>query len=249
MRPQAQTEWKSDPSFARLALGRRVFILRRDTLRHAATIATALQAMSSAPTAGAMGNRGSGRRLQLDDGSELFARQAKRGGMARLLLSDTFFGLSARPFNELIVAAEAFRRGVPIAEPLGAMVHWLGPAIYRGFFLSRAIAGMTLWQFIQTDDDPIVLKHILMTARAAIVTMHDKGLFHADLNLHNLMVTQSGESFKVVIIDLDKARLSDSSLDASQRHANAQRLLRSARKLDPQGRYLDASALSILDVS
>jgi 3-deoxy-D-manno-octulosonic acid kinase len=205
--------------------------------------------MASAGTSDAKGNRGSGRRLELEDGSALFARQAKRGGMARLVLNDTFFGISARPFNELIVAAEAFRRGVPIAEPMGAMVQWLAPAIYRGFFLSRAIAGMTLWEFIQTDDDPIVLKHILMTARAAIVTMHDKGLFHADLNLHNLMVTQSGESFKVMIIDLDKARLFDSSLDASQRHANAQRLIRSARKLDPQGRYLDASALSILDVS
>jgi len=249
MRPQAQTEWKPDPSFARLALGRRVFILRRDILRHAATIATALQAMRSAPGAEAMGNRGSGRRLKLDDGSELFARQAKRGGMARLLLSDTFFGISARPFNELIVAAEAFRRGIPVAEPMGAAVQWLAPAVYRGFFLSRVIAGMTLWEFIQTDDDPIVLKHILMTARAAIVTMHDQGLFHADLNLHNLMVTQAGESFKVMIIDLDKARLFDSSLEPSQRRANAQRLLRSARKLDPQGRYLDASALSILDVS
>jgi len=81
------------------------------------------------------------------------------------------------------------------------------------------------------------------------VTMHDKGVFHADLNLHNLMVTQAGESFKVMILDLDKARIYDASLDPSLRSANARRLLRSTRKLDPAGRYFDASALSILDVS
>lgn len=249
MRPQAQTEWKPDPSFTRLTLGRRVVLLRRDILRHAPTIVAALREKISPGASPGTGNRGSGHRLKLDDGPELFARQARRGGLARFLARETFFGISARPFNEVIVATKAFRRGVPVAEPMGAMVWWLTPGMYRGFFLSRAIAGMTLWDFVRTDDDPIVLKHVLMAARVAIVTMHDKGVFHADLNLHNLMVTQAGESFKVMILDLDKARIYDASLHPSLRSANARRLLRSARKLDPAARYFDASALSILDVS
>ncbi len=249
MRPQTQTAWKADPNFTRFVLGRSVFLLHHDILRHAPAIAAALRDMASSQASQGAGNRGSGRRLKLEGGPDLFVRQSRRGGMARFLLSDTFVGISARPFKELAVATEAFRRGIPVAEPMGAMVEWIAPAIYRGFFLSRAIAGMTLWEFVCTDDDPIVLKHILMTARAAIVTMHDKGLFHADLNLHNLMVTPSGESFKVVILDLDKARLYDSSLRAALRRKNAQRLLRSARKLDPEGRHLDAPGLSILDVS
>jgi Lipopolysaccharide kinase (Kdo/WaaP) family len=240
MRPQAQTEWKPDPSFARLTLGRRVVLLRRDILRHAPTIVAALREKISPGASPGTGNRGSGYRLKLDDGPEL---------LARLLVRETFFGISARPFNEVIVATKAFRRGVPVAEPMGAVVWWLAPGVYRGFFLSRAIAGMTLWDFVRTDDDPIVLKHVLMAARVAIVTMHDKGVFHSDLNLHNLMVTQAGESFKVMILDLDKARIYDASLHPSLRSANARRLLRSARKLDPAGRYFDASALSILDVS
>ena len=249
MRPQAHTQWKSDPSFARLVLGRRVFVLHREILPHAAAIAAALREIGSSRSADGAGNRGSGRRLSLEGGLLLFARQAKRGGLARFLLTDMFVGISPRPLGELAVAAEANRRGVPVAEPMGAMVQWLAPGIYRGFFLSRVVAGMTLWEFLRTDDDPIVKKHVLMTARAAIVTMHDKGLFHADLNLHNLMVTQSGESFKVVILDFDKARIYDSSLRPALRAANARRLLRSARKLDPASQYLDESALSILDVS
>ncbi|MGO9602599.1 MAG: lipopolysaccharide kinase InaA family protein [Candidatus Binataceae bacterium] len=249
MRPQAQTEWKADPSFARLVLGRRVFVLHREILRHAAAIAAALREMGSSGAADGAGNRGGGRRLSLQGAPAMFARQSRRGGLARFLFTDIFFGISPRPLDELAIVAEANRRGVPVAEPMGAMVQWVAPGVYRGFFLSRAVAGMTLWEFLRTDDDPIVKKHVLMTARAAMVTMHDKGLFHADLNLHNLMVTQSGESFKVVILDFDKARIYDSSLRPALRSANARRLLRSARKLDPAGRYLDKSVLSILDVS
>ena len=32
---------------------------------------------------------------------------------------------------------------------------------------------MTLWEFVQTDDDPTVRQHVLEQARAAIDTMHD----------------------------------------------------------------------------
>ncbi len=77
--------------------------------------------------------------------------------------------------------------------------------------------------------------------------MHS-GLFHADLNLHNLLVTQARESFTVIVIDLDKARLFDAPLSAAMRRANAARLMRSARKLDPSGQFLDAAALSILNL-
>ena len=107
---------------------------------------------------------------------------------------------------------------------------------------------MTLWEFLKTDDDPTVRNHVLAQARAAIDTMHDKGLFHADLNLHNLLVTRAHDSFTVIIIDLDKSRLFDAPVSSAMRRANASRLLRSARKLDPSGQYLDAAALSILNL-
>ena len=70
---------------------------------------------------------------------------------------------------------------------------------------------MTLWEFVKTDDDPTVRRHVLEQTRTAIDTMHAKGLFHADLNLHNLLVTEARESFTVIIIDLDKSRLFDSA--------------------------------------
>jgi len=238
--------WRSDANFSAFKIGRRELVVHRDIAPQAAEIAQRLGELASAAEAGA-GNRRSAFRLQLAGGIELFARRGRRGGMIGSILSAVYVGIAPRPLNELALTAEAMRRGIPVAEPMGAMIEWIGPALYRGFFLTRAVRGMTLWEFVKTDDDPIVRGHVLGQARAAIDTMHDKGLFHADLNLHNILVTQARESFGVIIIDLDKARLFDAPLPPAMRRANAVRLMRSARKLDPAGQFLDASALAILN--
>ena len=246
VRPQSQMKWRADPNFSTLKIGGRELVLRRDLEPQAARIMQRLGELRTAPEAGA-GNRQSGFRIVLDDGLELFARRCRRGGMVASLISDVYVGIAPRPFDELGVTLEAMRRGIPVAEPMGAMVEWLGPSLYRGFFLTRALRGMTLWEFVRTDDDPTVRRHVLEQARTSIATMHDKGLFHADLNLHNLMVTRAGERFAVTIIDLDKARILSDPLSPAMRHNNLARLVRSARKLDPSGQFLDAAALSILN--
>lgn len=246
MRPRSQMKWHRDANFLSFRIGRRELVIRRELASHAAEIVDKLGELKSAAAGAGAGNRGSGFRLDLGGGVELFARRGRRGGMIGSILSDVYAGIAPRPLNELAVAAEAMRRGIAVAEPMGAMIEWIGPGLYRGFFLTRAARGMTLWEFLQTDEDPIVRSHVLGQARAAIETMQDQGLCHADLNLNNLLVTRAGESFGVLIIDLDKARLLDGPLPARMRRANAARLRRSARKLDPSGRLLDAAALKIL---
>jgi 3-deoxy-D-manno-octulosonic acid kinase len=238
-------KWRSDPNFSTFRIVSRELVIHRDIASQAAQIMQKLGTLASASGTGA-GNRQSAHRLNLDGGLELFARRSRRGGLIGSILSDIYVGMEPRPLNELAVTVEARRRGIPVAEPMGAMIEWIGPALYRGFFLTRAVRGMTLWQFVKTDDDQTVRSHVLGKARAAIDLMHDKGLFHADLNLHNLLVTQARESFTVIIIDLDKSRLFDAPLSSAMRRANAARLIRSARKLDPNGQFLDATALSIL---
>ena len=245
MRPPSQMKWRSDPNFSTFRIGRRELVIHRDIAPQAAQILQKLAMLSSAVEAGA-GNRRSAFRLSLEDGLELFARRSRRGGMIASILSDVYAGMTPRPLTELAVTIEAMRRGIPVAQPMGAMVEWIAPVLYRGFFLTRAVPGMTLWEFLKTDDDPTVRSHVLGQARGAIDTMHEKGLFHADLNLHNLLVTQVRESFTVIIIDLDKSRLFDAPVSSAMRRANAARLIRSARKLDPSGKILDAGALSIL---
>ena len=238
-------KWRSDPNFSTFRIGRRELVIHRDIASQAAQIMQKLGMLTSAVEAGA-GNRHSAFRLSLDNGLELFARRSRRGGMIASILSDVYTGMTPRPLTELAVTIEAMRRGIPVAEPMGAMVEWIAPVLYRGCFLTRAVPGMTLWEFLKTDDDSTVRSHVLGQARIAIDTMHEKGLFHADLNLHNLLVTQVRESFTVIIIDLDKSRLFDAPLSSAMRRSNAARLIRSARKLDPSGKILDVAALSIL---
>jgi len=240
-------KWRSTPNFSTFTIGRRELVIHRDIASQAAQIMLKLGELKSAVEAGA-GNRQSAFRLSLAEGTELFARRGRRGGMIASILSDIYAGITPRPLTELAVTIEAMRRGIPLAEPMGAMVEWIGPALYRGFFLTRAVRGMTLWEFLKTDDDSTVRSHVLGQARAAIDTMHDNGLFHADLNLHNLLVTEARERFTVIIIDLDKSRLFDAPLSSAMRRANAVRLTRSARKLDPSGKILDATALSIFNL-
>jgi 3-deoxy-D-manno-octulosonic acid kinase len=240
-------KWRSDPNFSTFKVRRRELVIHREIAPQAAQVMLKLTELTSAVEAGA-GNRQSAHRLDLGDGVELFARRGRRGGLIASILSDVYFGITPRPLTELAVTIEAVRRGIPVAEPMGAMIEWLSPVLYRGFFLTQAVRGMTLWEFLKTDEDPTVRAHVLGQARAVIDTMHDKGLFHADLNLHNLLVTQARDSFSVVVIDLDKSRLFDAPLSTAMRRANAARLMRSARKLDPSGKFLDAAALSILNL-
>lgn len=231
---------------SRISAGSYQLYLREDLVPHAGALVTALDELGAAGSIGA-GNRGGGFKLALPGGPELFVRRARRGGAMRLLLDDLYFGLHLRPLDELSVAVEAARRGVPLAEPMGAAVRWVAPGLYRGFFITRAAAGMTLWEFMRTDDDPSVRAHVLQRAREAIETMLRAGLDHPDLNLDNLFVTPRGESFAVIILDLDKARLYDRPISGAARRRIAARLMRSARKLDPRGRFLDSAALSILN--
>ncbi|HKV53393.1 MAG TPA: lipopolysaccharide kinase InaA family protein [Candidatus Binataceae bacterium] len=233
-----------DAEFRSFALGRRILYLRNDLSAQVAGIFALLSGLGLS-TEG-VGNRASGVPLSLESGPQIFARIARRGGLARFLLKDLYIGQRPRPIRELAIAAEAYRRGVPVAEPFGAMVEWVAPIAYRGIFLTRALSGLTLWEFVRTDDDRAVRDHVLAQARRAIDTMHRQGLIHADLNLHNLLVTTAGERFNVVILDLDKARLVPGAVSAAMRERNLARLRRSARKLDPRGRFLDAAAIALL---
>lgn len=231
--------------FVPIRAGRRLLYLRHDLADDARLILARVAELGRDSRDGA-GLRRSGFALVIDDRLNLFVRRSRRGGLMRLINRDVYFGTQTRPLRELAIAAEAYRRGLPVAEPLGALIEPLAPAIYRGAMLTRTLNGMTLWELIRTDDDPVVRTHVLEQARHAIARIHRGGLFHADLNLHNLFVTHSGESFAVVILDLDKARLYPGALPPRLRQRTLRRLARSARKLDPAGLLLDHAALGIL---
>jgi hypothetical protein len=247
MRPASHTvvRWPAvaRDDFQRFELGSRLLYLHRDFAHAVSGILTAVSNLHSRQ---GRGNRLSGVPITLEDGTALYARIGRRGGLIGMMLKDLYVGTHVRPVRELRLTAEARRRGIPVAEPIGAIVERVGPVLYRSIFLTRALPGMTLWQFLTTDDDRLTRAYVVERARKAIDTMHRAGLFHADLNLHNLFVTPLLDDFGVFILDLDKARFFEAPLHPRMRARNLARLRRSALKLDPDGSYLDSRLLQSL---
>ena len=78
-------------------------------------------------------------------------------------------------------------------------------------------------------------------------SLHDAGLRHPDLNLGNLLVVSGVEGYRVIFVDLDRARLQKSALSDAARRRGLRRLRRSAAKLDPQGRWLPPRELDRME--
>src|SRR5439155_21735738 len=152
--------------------------LRRDIAPAAPALLAEIDRMLAQSNGNGLGNRGTGYRLSVEGFPELFVRKSRRGGLMRRVIKDLYFGRTPRQVRELATAAEVHRRGIPVAEPIGAAAEWVLPGVYRGMFFTRALSGMTLWEFVTTDDDPVVRHHVLKLARWTIDAMHEKGLFH-----------------------------------------------------------------------
>ena len=91
-------------------------------------------------------------------------RSYRRGGVAARVVRETYLGLGARPFRELVVTTEARRRGVAAPEVLAARVE--GRLAYRGAIVTAEIAGtVTLLEALRQADDG-ARRRALAAARA-----------------------------------------------------------------------------------
>jgi len=232
------------PDFIKSQVGRKVAYLHREIAAFAPEILVEIDRTLRSGKKGA-GNRESGYPISVEGAPKLFVRRSMRGGLMRFL-GDRYVGFVPRMVYELNLVTEARNRGVSVPEPMGAIVEKVSPAIYRGAVITKAIPGMTMWEFVKVETDPRSLGHVVRMARYSIDTMHEQGLLHDDLNLHNLYVSMAGDGFTVVILDFDKAKLSSREVPRLQRKRNLKRLAESSRKLDPTRRYLDDAALKIM---
>jgi 3-deoxy-D-manno-octulosonic acid kinase len=226
------------PGYTALA-GRGVRALVRTDL--AAALAPWLLATPFAPPAGSErlpGGRGAVWRLTLPGGLRAVLRSYRRGGFAARVARETYLGLGARPFRELIVTTEARRRGVAAPEVLAARVE--GRLAYRGAIVTAEIAGtVTLLEALRQADDGARRRALASGAGQVVAAMHRAGVSHADLNLTNLLAPARG-AVEVTVLDFDRARLASGPLGARARRRNLRRLARSLRKLDPGGRLAAA---------
>jgi len=176
--------------------------------------------------------RGAAYRLVLPGDVRAVLRLYRRGGVLARVVRETYLGLRPRPLRELVLTDEVRRRGVAAAEVLAARVE--GNVAYRGALLTAEVPdATTLGEALRLASDAPARAKLAAATGRAVGKLHAAGVFHADLNVSNILIRPGPE---VVLVDFDRARLTSGPLAPRARRRNLARLTRSLAKLDPSGR-------------
>ncbi|PJG58750.1 3-deoxy-D-manno-octulosonic acid kinase [Aeromonas cavernicola] len=159
-----------------------------------------------------------------DQGQHLVLRHYYRGGMVGKVVRDRFWfeGVeSSRAMAEYRLLATLCDLGLPVPRPFAARMVKHGP-FYRADILIERIRGAKdlvalLKQGPLADD---IWQQIGQTVRQ----LHEAGVYHADLNSHNVLLDKAG---KIWVIDFDKGAI---RAPGEWQKANLERLLRSFNK-------------------
>ncbi len=147
-----------------------------------------------------LGGRGGTRRVKLG-GRILYLRKCLRGGLMRYLTRDLYLLRPARPLVELMVTEKARAAGCRVPVVAGVCVEEAG-VFYRGWVVTEEIPGVVPWFRCYQEADNPERGRLLAAAGRAMRGLNAAGVYHADLNVHNLLVCADGE---VAIVDFDKA--------------------------------------------
>ena len=160
-----------------------------------------------------------------------------RGGILRRLNRDIHFSAS-RLFDEARLSLLINRRSVPASEMIFGRAERLAGPFFRLHLATAEIEHATpLLDFIENGgasegENAAVLK----TAGESVRTLHEAGIYHADLNLNNLLVVPRSGGVEVHVIDLDASRIVP-TLSERGRSSNLARLLRHAVKNGLHARF------------
>ena len=184
--------------------------------------------------------------LSLRNDQKALVRRYRHGGFLRHLTGDYFVTWPPRPFKELAVIEEAAHRGVPTLEVIGACVERIWGPFYRGWLVTRELReAHDLWSALRNElYGSNSMDSLLRAVAQSVRRMHRRGIYHGDLNLKNILVRLEENGLRSYVIDFDKATLFSSDTPPRKVQRNLNRLLRSARKLDPTGQFLTSEAWS-----
>jgi 3-deoxy-D-manno-octulosonic acid kinase len=158
---------------------------------------------------------------------EFVLRHYHRGGMVASLLQDRYLwrGLErTRAWREWRLLASLHEQGLPVPIPVAAHVVHTG-IFYRADLITRRIEGaVSLFQYVSLC--PVSTATLFwQRVGQCIRRFHLRGIYHADLNAHNILLDEAG---KVYLIDFDRG---EQRAAGCWEQANLKRLQRSLEKL------------------
>jgi len=177
--------------------------------------------------------------VKLAHGETALIRLYRHGGFFRGVTGETFFTWPPRPFRELAITEELRRRGLRTVEVYAACVSRPVGPFYRGWLITKQLVGAEdLWSAFQSGMiQRVGLEVALRAVAESIRAMHREGIYHADLNLKNLLLRVEEHGVACYVIDYDKARFFLGRLPDAMANRNLTRLGRSVGRLDPEQKF------------
>ncbi len=156
---------------------------------------------------------------------ECILRHYRRGGVVARLMGDRYLWTGrgqTRSFREFRLLVHIVELGLPGPVPVAARAVRRG-LYYRADLITRRIEhAHTLAECLAQGR---LDAELAAEVGALVARFHREGVWHADLNAHNVLVAPTG----LYLIDFDRGRLREP--DAGWRWSNLKRLRRSLVKL------------------
>jgi 3-deoxy-D-manno-octulosonic acid kinase len=176
-------------------------------------------------------------------GNRYLLRHYHRGGLMARLRGDRYGWRgeeSTRPFAEWLLTYRLHRAGLPVPAPVGARYLRRGSSYSGDLITERLPTVGSLAECLRTGALSVVT---WISIGRCIRRFHDVGLCHADLNAHNVLLSEEG----VYLIDFDRSQLRAPGL---WRDGNLVRLRRSLDKVTwglPAERFGESDWHGLLD--
>jgi len=163
-------------------------------------------------------------------GDEYLVKHYGRGGLPARLTEDRYLYIGwnrTRPFAEWRLLAALHRRGLPAPRPVAASFRRRGAAYTADLIVASCRPAQPLPALLRAAPlGEANWRAIGKTLRR----FHDEGVWHADLNAHNVLVDK--DATYVVLVDFDRSRIRRAA--NRWKRANITRLERSLDKLAAQ---------------
>ena len=165
----------------------------------------------------------------------MIIKHYEHGGLFRKITRDVLLG-NSRPFRELVILETAFQKGIPVPEALAARVDRIFGPFYKGEITYKEITHSTnLLEYLKRlnrrpKEEKISAKRKIINSLAeAIKKMHTSGIYHADLNVKNVLIRNTGKGTQVYLLDFDCSEIKE-NLTLRVRIKNLARFNRSCEK-------------------
>lgn len=157
-------------------------------------------------------------------------RHYRRGGLPGRLIRSRYLWLGlarSRPVAEWCLLADLYNAGLPVPRPVAAWVQRQG-GLYTGAIITARLDALPLSALLTHGE---LDAELWQAVGRCIRRFHAAGVWHADLNAHNILLDKQGTVF---LIDFDKGRY---RAGTSWQAGNLARLARSLAKILPAGRW------------